>query len=94
LEILSRHPQVEVFRRRFDTHARQWKFRLDQISEGWFSLDADYLITDRLQQAIARFIDSDFSIMLANPNSLPLLRVGRPLSGTVLPPRIALFRTK
>ena len=97
LEILSRHPQVEVFRRRFDSFARQCNFGLEQISEGWvLSLDADYLITGRLQQAIASATEQ------ANGGDSPDLAgyripfrycvFGKPLSGTVLPPRIALFR--
>ncbi|MCT4363324.1 MAG: glycosyltransferase family 2 protein [Synechococcaceae cyanobacterium MAG-AL1] len=93
LEILSRHPQVEVFRRSFDTHARQWNFGLEKICEGWvLTLDADYLITDRLQQAIVRVVDSDSPFMAGYRIPFRYCVFGRPLSGTVLPPRIALFR--
>jgi len=97
LEILSQHPQVEVFTRSFESHARQWNFGLDQISEDWvLSLDADYLITDRLQQAIARATeqanDSDSPGLAGYRIPFRYCVFGKPLSGTVLPPRIALFR--
>ncbi len=93
LEILRQHPQVEVFTRRFESHARQWNFGLDQICEGWvLSLDADYLITERLRQAIAEVVGNSSPSLAGYRIPFRYCVFGKPLSGTVLPPRIALFR--
>lgn len=49
LEILSSYPQVEVFPRKFDTHATQWNYGLEKVATEWvLSLDADYIVTDVL----------------------------------------------
>ena len=94
LEILAIVPQVEVVQRPFDTHAQQWNAGLDQIASAWvLSLDADYLITPALRDEIAltlpkagRFGWAGFRIPFR------YCVYGRPLRGTVLPPRLALFR--
>lgn len=49
LEVLARHPQVDVFHRAFDTFAEQCNFGLGKIDSGWvLSMDADYIVTDEL----------------------------------------------
>jgi glycosyltransferase involved in cell wall biosynthesis len=35
LEILSQYPQVEVFPRKFDTHATQWNYGLEKVVTEW-----------------------------------------------------------
>lgn len=100
LELLKGHPAVEVVHRVFDSHARQWNAGLEQIQGGWvLSLDADYVITPALQRAMA------LSIAEAETPGSELAGIdgfripfrycvgGKPLRGTVLPPRIALFRS-
>ncbi|AMA09224.1 glycosyltransferase family 2 protein [Picosynechococcus sp. PCC 73109] len=91
LEILKRYPQVEIFQRKFDTHAKQWNFGLEQIQSEWgLSLDADYALTDAL-------ID-ELKILSPSPEidgyfiSFKYCVFGKPLRGTILPPRQALFR--
>jgi glycosyltransferase involved in cell wall biosynthesis len=91
LSILRQYPQVEIFQRTFDTHAQQWNYGLQQVQTEWvLSLDADYYVSDEL---IAELITLD-------PNApvdsyfIPFKYCvfGKPLRGTLLPPREALFR--
>lgn len=94
LELLAQHPQVEVLQRVFDTHATQWNAGLDVIPTGWvLSLDADYVITPALQQEIST------EIARADQQRIDGYRIpfrycvfGKPLRGTVLPSRLALYR--
>ena len=50
-EIARGFANVELYQRRFDTHARQWNFGLQECgidSEWVLALDADYVLTDSL----------------------------------------------
>lgn len=93
LQILAEYANVEVVIRPFDTHARQWNAGLALVASGWvLSLDADYTITRPLRDEIARVVAS------AVQRGIHGFRIpfrycvaGKPLHGTVLPPRIALF---
>lgn len=94
LAILAGYSQVEVIQRRFDTHAKQWNFGLAQIRDGWIlSLDADYQISPALRDEIAEAV-AHASTHHLNGFRIPFRYCiqGRPLRGTILPPRIALFR--
>ncbi len=91
VDILASYPQVKVFKRKFDTHATQWNYGIEQVTSEWvLSLDADYIISDEL---IAEFktlpedaqIDGYFA-------SFKYCVFGQPLRGTILPPRQVLFR--
>ena len=94
LEILNQVAAVEVVQRPFDTHARQWNAGLRLISAGWiFSLDADYMITPGLQAEIASALaEADHRQIAGFRIPFRYCVAGRPLRGSVLPPRIALFR--
>ncbi|MBE9175016.1 glycosyltransferase family 2 protein [Synechocystis salina LEGE 06155] len=90
-EIAISYPQVEVFQRKFNTHANQWNFGLEQIQSEWvLSLDADYVLTDALIR--------ELKILSASPKidgyfiTFKYCVFGKPLRGTILPPRQALFR--
>ncbi|MEA5583334.1 glycosyltransferase family 2 protein [Nodularia harveyana UHCC-0300] len=91
LEILSSYPQVEVFQRKFDTHATQWNYGLEQVTSEWvMSLDADYVLTNELITEIKNLpangsIDGYFG-------RFKYCVFGKPLRGTILPPREFLFR--
>ena len=91
LEILSSYPQVEVFSRKFDTHATQWNYGLEKVATEWvLSLDADYIVTDALITEIKNLspnssIDGYFA-------KFKYCVFGKPLRGTILPPRQILFR--
>lgn len=91
LDLIACYPNVQVYKRPFDTHTRQWNFGLQQIKTEWvLSLDSDYVLTDPLIQEIQTlyppvqisgyFIPFQYCVF------------GKPLRGTLLPPRQALFR--
>jgi len=57
LAILAAHPNVRVFNRSFDTHAKQWRYAIEetQIVTNWvLRLDADYHVSDALVAELAR----------------------------------------
>lgn len=91
LNILSCYPQVQIFQRRFDTHANQWNYGLDCVSSLWvLSLDADYFVSQELISEITR-ISENYTIN-GYFIKFKYCVFGKPLRGTILPPRQALFR--
>ena len=53
LDVLARYPQVELFKRAFDSFADQCNFGLTQVESEWvLSLDADYELSDRLVRGV------------------------------------------
>jgi len=91
LAILSKYPQVQIFQRKFDTHTNQWNYGLAQINSNWvLSLDSDYLVTDQLISEMQSLpIDSEIDGYFAK---FKYCVFGKPLRGTILPPRQVLFR--
>ncbi|WP_448560890.1 glycosyltransferase family 2 protein [Trichothermofontia sp.] len=91
LEIAAAYPQVEVFQRAFDTHAQQWNYGLAQVHTPWtLSLDADYLLTDALIDELKNLVPvPQTSGYFAY---FKYCVFGKPLRGTILPPRQVLFR--
>lgn len=91
LKILDSYPQVQVWQRTFDTHATQWNYGLEQVKSKWvLSLDADYILTEKLIAEIKNLsanedIDGYFA-------KFRYCVFGKPLRGTILPPRQVLFR--
>lgn len=91
LEIAASYSQVKLLQRNFDTHAIQWNYGLEQVQSEWvLSLDADYVLSDELIAELAALaedspIDSYFI-------KFKYCVFGKPLRGTILPPRQALFR--
>ena len=91
LKIVRSYPQAEVFHRPFDDFASQCNFGIAQVTTPWvLSLDADYELSDELVTELhglrpdaatggyqARFVYRIF---------------GRPLRGTLYPPRTVLYR--
>jgi glycosyltransferase involved in cell wall biosynthesis len=91
LEILNSYPQVQVIQRKFDTHAIQWNYGLEQVSSEWvLSLDADYILTDEFIREI-KTLTLDTSIN-GYYVQFKYCVFGKPLRGTLLPPRQVLFR--
>jgi glycosyltransferase involved in cell wall biosynthesis len=96
LEILSSTPNVHVVHRVFDTHAQQWNFGLSLIHSGWvLSMDADYIVTTSLRKEIL------LGLQKARQSSVTGFLIpfrycvsGKPLRGSVLPPRLALFEAR
>ncbi|WP_026733413.1 glycosyltransferase family 2 protein [Fischerella sp. PCC 9605] len=91
LEIAASYPQVQIFKRKFDTHATQWNYGLQQITSEWvLSLDADYIVSDKLIAEIKELSpDSQIDGYFAR---FKYCVFGNPLRGTILPPRQVLFR--
>jgi len=91
IEIAQSYPQVEVFQRSFDTHANQWNYAIDQVQTEWvLSLDADYTLSQALIEEM-KTLDPDCAID-SYFISFKYCVFGKPLRGTLLPPREALFR--
>lgn len=91
LALLARFPQVEVIHHRFESFAEQCNFGLAQIRTAWvLSLDADYELSDELVAELGS---------LTPPATVAGYRVGfvyrihgRPLPGSLYPPRTVLYR--
>jgi glycosyltransferase involved in cell wall biosynthesis len=61
LNILAACPNVRVFSRAFDTHAKQWRYAVEetQIATDWIlRLDADYQVSDALVSELSQ-LDPD-----------------------------------
>jgi glycosyltransferase involved in cell wall biosynthesis len=94
LTILAGHVGVEVIHRPFDSFADQCNFGLRHIGTEWvLSLDADYLVTPELAEEISLALTDPGSAGMAG-FSIPFhyCIAGRPVRGTLLPPRICLYR--
>lgn len=91
LQIVADYPQAQVFQRKFDTHTNQWNFGITKVNTNWvLSLDADYVLSEEFLSELKR---------LCPPNNVDGYFVGfqycvfgKPLRGTILPPRQILFR--
>lgn len=91
LEILQSYPNVEIFQREFDTHANQWNYGLEQVKTEWvLSLDADYILTEELIAQINALPKDSLADSYFAPFKYCVF--GKPLRGTLLPPREVLFR--
>lgn len=91
--IAARHPNVRTCLRPFDGHAAQWNHGLAECGTeaSWvLALDADYVLEPALVDEIAALAPAGqvsgyrprFSYCIA----------GQPLSGTLYPPQVVLFR--
>jgi glycosyltransferase involved in cell wall biosynthesis len=91
LDILRRHPQVEIFQRRFDTHTEQWNFGVAQARSEWvLSLDADYILPPEFARELETLPpDADVDAWYAR---FKYCVFDRPLRAALLPPRAVLFR--
>jgi glycosyltransferase involved in cell wall biosynthesis len=89
--VAARHPQVRFLEREFDSHTAQWNFGLDQIRTDWvLSLDADYVLGDGFEAELAALAPA--AGLAAYAVAFRYCIYGRPLRGTLYPPRLALFR--
>ena len=64
LTTIAAYPNVRVFKRRFDTHAKQWRYAVEEIeiATDWIlRLDADYQVSDTLLSEFAH-LDPNASI--------------------------------
>jgi glycosyltransferase involved in cell wall biosynthesis len=93
LEIISDSPQAEVFYRPFDSFAQQCNYGLTLIRTEWvLSLDADYELSDELVEELLNLREAE---ALVGYRCAFVYRIcGRPLRGTLYPPRTILHRVK
>jgi glycosyltransferase involved in cell wall biosynthesis len=91
LEIVHRYPQVRVVQRRFDSHAAQWNFGLQQCQTPWvLALDADYVLSEELLGELRSFASPGNS--LAYFAAFKYCINGQPLRGSLYPPVPVLFQ--
>lgn len=91
LEVLARDRRIEVLHRSFDSFAEQCNFGLAQIRTNWvLSMDADYELSDELVAELGRLQPGPQQAGFA---ARFVYRIhGRPLSGSLYPPRTVLYR--
>lgn len=91
LSIAREFPQVEILQRRFDNFANQCNFGLESCHSDWvLSLDADYLLSDGLIAELQAWEpEPGVSAYFAR---FAYCVCGRPLRGSLYPPRAILFR--
>jgi glycosyltransferase involved in cell wall biosynthesis len=91
LDIIRAYPQAEVVHRLFDEFASQCNFGIAQVMTTWvLSLDADYELSDELVNELY-CLRPDSTI--GGYQARFVYRVfGRPLRGTLYPPRTVLYR--
>ena len=91
LDIVGRFPNADVHQRAFDSFAGQCNYGLGLIDTPWvLSLDADYVLTPELVDEIAALpaepdvdgFEAQFTYCIG----------GKPLRGTLYPPRVVLYR--
>jgi glycosyltransferase involved in cell wall biosynthesis len=93
LEILARTPRVRVFNRRFDSHANQWRFAMDntEITTEWvLRLDADYQLSDALITEIARLVPDP--LVVAYNVDFTYAIFSERLNASLYPPKPILLR--
>lgn len=89
-EIAKSFSNVELTQREFDSFAGQCNHALQLVATEWIlSLDADYVVTNALRQEIGALPAAD-----AAGYRVPFTYCihGRPLRGTLYPPRTVLYR--
>lgn len=95
LEILADDSSIEVFHRNFDSFARQCSFGLEQIHTPWcLSLDADHKVSPAFVSEMAALIAQASPDVDAVLTPFRYLVYGKPLRGTLLPPRYNLIRPR
>ena len=93
LELIARYPQAEVITRRFDSFANQCNSGLAHIHTPWcLSLDADHVVTLQFQRELVAVVTAAPAELAAVQTPFRYLIHGRPLRGSLLPPRYTLVR--
>ena len=93
LAIAGRFANVRVVHRPFDTHARQWRFAVEEtgIASDWLlRLDADYMVEPALRDEIAALLPA--AATAAYEIAFTYCIEGRPLRASLYPSLPVLFR--
>lgn len=89
-DIARQHPQVDIVERPFDDFASQCNFGLAKIETRWvLSLDADYQLSEALVAELSTLREDDVAGYSA---AFVYCVYGRPLRGSLYPPRVVLYR--
>jgi len=93
LDALAKDPRIVVHHRPFDSFAEQCNYGLAKIESDWvLSLDADYELSPALVEELRSLFPSE---ACAGFRAAFVYRIhGRPLRGSLYPPRIVLYRAK
>jgi len=92
LGICACYPNVAVITRPFDGHTSQWNFGLEQVTTPWvLTLDADYVLSGECVAELERISPGDR--VAGYFGRFTYCVFGRPLRGSLYPPRLLLFRT-
>lgn len=92
LEIARTFPNVRIIQRKFDSFASQCNFGLEHLTTAWvLSLDADYVLTPEFIAEL-RSLDLSASTCSGYTARFRYCVYGRPLRGTLYPPRTVLYR--
>ena len=93
LALARSFPNVRILHRTFDSFAQQCNFGLTQIETEWvLSLDADYVLTDELIEELQTLHPEPGTVGFSV--AFRYCVFGRPLRGTLYPPRIVLYRRR
>lgn len=93
LEMLARHPAVEVVHRPFDSFAAQCNFGLTRVTTEWvLSMDADYVLSRALVDELAHRPVPDGIAGFRAPFIYCVY--GRRLRASLYPPRTVLYRAR
>jgi glycosyltransferase involved in cell wall biosynthesis len=88
-QIISRCDRVTLISRSFDSHTEQWNFGLEQIRTPWvLTLDADYVFPDSFADELNSLVPQHNAYTARFRYCID----GRPLRGTLYPPRVVLFQ--
>jgi glycosyltransferase involved in cell wall biosynthesis len=91
LDIIRTYRQVEVLQRPFTDFASQCNYGLQQVATRWvLSLDADYRLSDELVTELHNLTDKE--IIDGYRARFVYCVYGRPLRGTLYPPRTVLYK--
>jgi glycosyltransferase involved in cell wall biosynthesis len=92
-KIVGKHSNSRLVQRAFDTHANQWNYGLTGcgLARPWvLALDADYLLPESLVEELARLTPR--AGVAGYRTRFRYCVMGRPLSATLYPPVVTLFR--
>lgn len=91
-EICAEFQNVRVVQHRFESLAGQANFGLSEVRSPWvLSLDADYILPSDFESALAAFDGTD---RVAASARFTYCVFGKPLRGTLYPPRLVLHRVR
>ena len=91
-EIIKRFDQAIVVQRKFDSHAAQWNFGLEQIQTPWvLSLDADFVLSEEFIAEVKNLNANGEADGFSAPIKYCIW--GKPLRRSLCPPHLVLFRT-